>query len=116
MVFVREARGQNKWQKLRSPHYPKFLVLDSNGYLHNFRYFDVTSSVPILPKFIKLLSRNEFLQNREFLKARLAPKRRSRGKSQDQKCVRTPPLITTEKKRSRSLMKRTLTRSEIQAL
>jgi len=91
------------------------LVLDSNGYLHNFRYFYANSAVPILPKFIKLLSRNEFLQKREFLKERLVPKKKSRAKSQDQRFVRTP-ATSQKKKHSKSLMKRTLTPSEIKAL
>lgn len=117
MVFVKEARAGalNKNQAFGSLKYPELLALDSKGYLHHFRYFDGDSSVPILPRLKHLLSRDEFFGKQEFLKAKLTLEKRSRAKSQYQKCEITPP-VDQNKKLSKSLMRRALLPEEIKAL
>ncbi len=116
MVFVKEAGAGalNKNQTFGSLKYPELLALDSKGYLHHFRYFD-GALCPILPRLKHLLSRDEFFGKQEFLKAKLTLEKRSRAKSQYQKCEITPP-VDQNKKLSKSLMRRALLPEEIKAL
>jgi len=104
MVFAKESGSSENF---------KFFVLDSEGYLHHFLYSGPDSSIPILPKFKKVLSMKEFLQNRKFLNEKLTSKKRSRGKSQNQK---RNSRNSQKKKRSKSLMRRVLSPEEMNIL
>jgi len=120
MIFVKEAKISGlRTQIFKSDcsnpsNNSRILVLDSNGFLHHFIYSDI-QTVPILPKSREVLSIEKFLQKRKLLKGKLVPKKRSRGKSQDQKRI-TTPRNAQRKKRSKSLMRRTLSHTEIKIL
>ncbi len=109
---MRKKRDENKRYEFLRP--PQLLILDSEGYLHHFRYSYGNSSVPITPNLTHLLPIEEFVKRQEKLKLNLTPKKRSRGKSQ---CRRTAIVFApVQKKRSKSQIRRVLSPSEINAL
>jgi len=96
----RELKNEYQNKQLESSRGPEFVVLDSEGYIHFFRYFDTLSSAPTLTLFTRYLSIKEFMEKQGQLRTRLTRTRKNRCKSRAQKIVL--PKTVKKKKRSKS--------------
>ncbi len=94
-----EAEFQYYKKTIKLPKPPKFLILDSKGYIHVFRYYDTRYAFPALSMFIRLLSIQEF-QDKQVLLMEKLNRKKKRSKSVHEK-VETISLMK-EKKRSKS--------------
>ncbi len=95
ILFVKEMKWhQNPQVELEVIRSPQLLILDSEGYLHNFQ---TQYSEGKMSKFGHMLSMDKFLKRYNLLEQRFNKKEKPRGKSQSRKVV-----ILQEKKRAKS--------------
>ncbi len=102
VVFMKENSPielQNEYQnkELESSKGPKLVILDSEGDIHHFRYFDPKSCAPTLSLFIHPQSIEFLVARQVYYREWLQRKKKNRCKSRDLKIGITP---TAEKKRT----------------
>ena len=105
LIFLKDKRPielKNEYQNrvLESSRGPQFSVLDSEGFLHHFRYSETSYCAPALSFFIHVQQVRDFVESQERVKVRLNQVRKNRCKSRDPK-IRFSPAAE-EKKRSNS--------------
>jgi len=97
MSFSKKTQVETQSKGLDEIRPPHLLILDSEGYLHDFCYSDTQSSESIQQNSTSLLSMSEFLRREHFLRRMLNRIKKPRGKSQTRKT-----LNVQEKKRTKS--------------
>ncbi len=87
IIFMKDERPEklkkneytNTWFELSMG--PRFLILDSAGFLHHFRCYEIPHFPPTISLFIRPLSIKEFIEKQKELKKKLKRLRKNRCKS-----------------------------------
>jgi len=100
VIFMKERKPielQNEYQnkKLEFLYCPKLMIMDSEGDIHHYRYFDQKSCAPTLSLFIRPRPIEEFVKRQGRLRGWLERKK-NRCKSQDSKIEITSVAQTSK--------------------
>jgi len=92
-------------QTFKLPKPPKIVILDGEGLIHVYHYYDTSYVAPAFSMSIRNLSIDEFKRGRMRIKEKLRPKGKNRSKSQFEKGGKRAAASIQGKNRSKSQMK-----------